>query len=110
MSGPDPVAVGAALDAIERELHVANLWASEPPTPEQYQFKQAFAMDTMDYARWLQFIFIPRVREIIATNGTFPASSSVGTQAIREFDGDDRASRLVNVLCEFDVLFEPVKR
>ncbi len=50
-------------------------------------------------------MFIPRVREAIAANN-FPKVSSVGTQAVREFDGDDNAGRLVTRLAEFDGLFE----
>jgi hypothetical protein len=62
-------------------------------------------MDTMTFTQWLQFIFIPRVHQILDENGVFPTSSMVGTQALREFDGDERASKLVNLLIEFDQLF-----
>ena len=37
--------------------------------------------------------------------GEFPSRSSVGTQAIREFDGHAEAGGLVCVWCEFDALF-----
>jgi uncharacterized protein YqcC (DUF446 family) len=63
-------------------------------------------MDTMAFSQWLQFIFIPRVREIIESQGEFPASSSVGTQAIREFDGSPQADHLVELLCRFDAVIE----
>jgi uncharacterized protein YqcC (DUF446 family) len=69
------------------------------------QFEQAFAMDTMAFTQWLQFVFLPRVREAAAAN-QFPSSSSVGTQAVREFDGDPSAGDLTNLLCEFDGLFD----
>jgi uncharacterized protein YqcC (DUF446 family) len=62
----------------------------------------------MTFAQWLQFVFIPSVRNILGTKGDFPAYSMVGTQAIREFDGDERASRLVQLLNEFDLLFNEV--
>lgn len=54
---------------------------------------------------WLQFIFIPRVKRIIVERGEFPASSSVGAQAVREFDGVPEASKLISLLCEFDAMF-----
>lgn len=41
------------------------------------QFRQAFAMDTMAFVEWLQYVFIPRVREYLET-GEFPESSAVG--------------------------------
>lgn len=92
-------------DRIEAEMRRIGYWQGDPLRPEQMNFTQAFAMDTMSYAQWLQFIFLPRVREAVASN-EFPSGSSVGTQAVREFDGDTDASDLVTLLCEFDGLFE----
>ena len=67
-----------------------------------YEFKQAFAMDTMPFAWWLQFILLERIRQIVAEGGELPATSMVATQAIREFDGQDEADDLVGILGEFD--------
>ena len=96
---------GRYIDQIEQEMRRIGLWQVAPLRPEQMNFKQAFAMDTMTFAQWLQFVFVPRVREAVATN-SFPSSSSVGAQAVREFDGSPDASDLVNLLCEFDALFD----
>ncbi|HKE32076.1 MAG TPA: YqcC family protein [Candidatus Angelobacter sp.] len=92
-------------EQIESEMRSIGFWQTAPLRPEQLRFKQAFAMDTMTFAQWLQFIFLPRVREAIASN-EFPSSSSVGAQAVREFDGDQDADRLVTLLSEFDALFD----
>ena len=48
---------------------------------------------------------MPRVRGIVDTKGAFPATSMVGAQACREFDGQPEASTLVRLLSEFDDLF-----
>jgi uncharacterized protein YqcC (DUF446 family) len=90
---------------IEAEMRRAGYWQQEPLRPEQMEFTQAFAMDTMSFAQWLQSVFLPRVREAAASN-RFPSTSSVGTQAVREFDGDPNADRLVTLLSKFDALFE----
>jgi len=92
-------------EQIESEMRSIGFWQTAPLRPEQLRFKQAFAMDTMTFAQWLQFIFLPRVREAIASN-EFPSSSSVGAQAVREFDGTPDADRLVTLLSEFDALFD----
>jgi uncharacterized protein YqcC (DUF446 family) len=104
-SGPDYAAVAAHIDQIEQEMKRVGLWQEKPLAPEQYNFTQAFAMDTMSYDQWLQFIFVPRVKEIIRTEGSFPASSSVGAQAVREFDTYPDSERLITLLSEFDGLF-----
>ena len=96
---------GNYIEKIEQEMRKIGYWQAQPLRPEQMNFKQAFAMDTMTFTQWLQFVFVPRVHEAIAAN-SFPRSSSVGTQAIREFDGDLNAAHLVELLCEFDAFFE----
>jgi len=96
--------VASKLDEIEAEMKGAQLWQDAPLRPEQLEFKEAFAMDTMAFTQWLQFIFIPRVREAIESN-QFPKGSQVGAQAVREFDTVPEASRLATLLSEFDALF-----
>jgi uncharacterized protein YqcC (DUF446 family) len=91
-------------DQIEAEMRSIGMWQSGPLQPEQLDFKQAFAMDTMTFSQWLQFIFLPRVREAAAAND-FPSGSSVGAQAVREFDGNPETDRLITLLSEFDSLF-----
>ena len=90
------------IDAIEAEMKKIGFWSDKPLLAEMYNFSQAFAMDTMPFVLWLQFIFIPRVRDIIANQGEFPRSSMVATQAIREFDGLHEASDLISLLVRFD--------
>ncbi|HKP49588.1 MAG TPA: YqcC family protein [Gemmatimonadales bacterium] len=102
---PDFQTVAHAIDRVETELKRIGWWREDPLPPEMYQFTQAFAMDTMPFACWLQFILIPRVRDIIGTGGEFPASSMVAAQAVREFDGVDEAHGLVSALSDFDALF-----
>lgn len=103
--GPDYRVVAAKIDEIEQEMKRVGLWQEAPLAPEQYEFTRAFGMDTMSYDQWLQFVFLPRVREIISTRSKFPTSSSVGAQAVREFDTYPNAERLISLLSEFDTLF-----
>ncbi|HUJ25765.1 MAG TPA: YqcC family protein [Myxococcales bacterium] len=103
---PSHEAVAAQLALIEAELHRAGLWQEAPLPDEAFDFSRAFGADTMSYAQWLQFVFVPRVRELVEARGEFPASSSVGAQAVREFDGFAEADALVQLLSDFDALFD----
>lgn len=94
------------LEEIEKEMKESGIWQSAPLAPEAYAFTRAFAGDTMAYSQWLQFIFIPRVREVVDGHGDLPPTSSVGAQAVREFDGYDAAAGLANLLAEFDEIIE----
>jgi uncharacterized protein YqcC (DUF446 family) len=95
----------AKIADLETEMNRIGYWSAEPLPDSAYDFREAFAMDTMAFGQWLQFIFVPRVKAIVEQHGAFPASSQVGTQAVREFDGSPQAARLVSLLCEFDGLF-----
>lgn len=99
---PDYQTARLKIDGIEAEMKRTGMWSVEPPPPEAFTFRAAFAMDTMPFVHWLQFVFIPRVREIVAAKGDFPPSSQVGAQAVREFDGINEASGLISLLIDFD--------
>ena len=106
---PDPKDVAVKVAEIEGEMKAVGLWQGEPLRPEQYRFQKAFAMDTMAFPQWLQFVFTPRVRAIIEAGGGFPSKSQVGAQAFREFvmwpAYNVNAERLVQLLNEFDSMF-----
>jgi len=99
--GPSSAKVLEKVREIETEMQQIGLWQSEPLKPEQYQFHAAFAMS---FGQWLQFVFIPKVKEAVQAS-QFPTKSQVGVQAVREFDTLPAASHLVTLLCEFDSFF-----
>ena len=45
------------------------------------------------------------MKQIIAEKGGFPTQSQVGVMAMREFDDDTDAGKLVSLLSDFDGLF-----
>lgn len=100
---------GKKIDEIEAELKRLGRWSAQPLPAESFENMGPFGMNTMAFEQWLQFVLIPRVREIIATQGDFPSSSQVNVHATREFDGDPDADTLLTLLREFDDLFERSK-
>ncbi len=101
---PESKVVLSQIASIEAEMQRIGFWQAEPLKSEQYQFNEAFGTDTMAFSQWLQFIFLPRVKDS-AASGNFPSESHVAAQAVREFDGVQEASHLVTLLSEFDALF-----
>lgn len=98
-------AVARKADEIEAELKRLGWWSATPPSQEAFENMGAFGQKTMSFACWLQFVLLPRVREIIATADEFPSDSQVGAYAVRELDGQDEASDLISRLSEFDGMF-----
>jgi uncharacterized protein YqcC (DUF446 family) len=103
---PNPILVKQRIDNIEAEMKRIGYWSDKPLPPEAYNFHRAFAMDTMAFSQWLQFVFVVRVNELVESGGPFPTRSQVGAQAVREFDGADEANQLVRLLSEFDHYIE----
>ncbi len=109
MADKDPTSdrfdrIAESITGIESEMKCIGHWSAEHLPVQAYEFKAVFAMDTMAFSQWLQFI--PRVRQILDERGSFPGESMVGVQAAREFDGDENADRLVRLLRKFDDFFQ----
>ncbi|HLG25213.1 MAG TPA: YqcC family protein [Candidatus Gracilibacteria bacterium] len=90
---------------IENELKKLGRWQATPLPAEKFENMGAFGINTMALEQWLQFVLIPRVNDIVQTRGDFPKGSAVGVYAIRNLDGDPEAEGLLQLLIEFDALF-----
>lgn len=105
---PDHAVVANKVDEIEAEMRRIGMWQSEPPPPEAFENMGAFGQGTMAFEQWLQWVFLARVRQIIAERGRFPDRSQVADQAYREWKmwGDlPDSERLIDLLREFDGMF-----
>lgn len=107
---PDPAIVSRHIDAIEAEMKRLNAWQAEPLPDEAYEDMGAFGMNTMTLEQWLQFVLVPRVRQIIEEGGSFPGGSQVAQQAFRNWkvwgdDTDTTHDKLLELLRDFDALF-----
>lgn len=81
----DHIAVAEILIDIEAELRVLQLWEAEAPTPEALASIQPFALDTLNFAQWLQFIFIPRLYAMIEAEAPLPGNCGVAPMAEQYF-------------------------
>ena len=54
---------------IEAEMKNIGYWSQEPLPDDAHDFRQTFAMDTMAFPQWIQFILIPRVKAVIEQRG-----------------------------------------
>ena len=56
----------------------------------------------MTFQEWLQFVFLPRARELVDAGGPFPSRANVATLAVREFDGLKEFNGLIDLLDRFE--------
>jgi len=101
---------GAIADAIEAELTRLGRWSSQRPSEDKFVDMGAFGMKTLAPEQWIQWVLVPRVRDIVREKGDFPSESNVSAWAVKNFDGDPDADQLLKLLGDFDALFERFDR
>lgn len=97
--------VAEQLLLIERELRMLGWWQEEAPSAEALASREPFCVDTLTFEQWLQWIFLPRMKELLESGASLPSVS--GIQAMAEVVYREQPSltqRLQALLGEFDRL------
>lgn len=97
--------IRAKFAEIVAEMKATGTWDIQRPADDAFENMGAFGLNTMAYEQWLRYVLVPTIETRLDSDGPWPPSSSVGGQAIREFDGVDSMANLITLLCEFDRLF-----
>lgn len=79
------VIVAEILMDIEKELRQLQLWDSEMISAESLASEQPFAIDTMTFPQWLQFIFLPRMYFLLDEELALPNNSGIAPIAEQYF-------------------------
>ncbi|MFI8582810.1 YqcC family protein [Ectopseudomonas khazarica] len=90
---------------IERELRVLGWWQEQAPSAEALASQEPFCVDTLTFEQWLQWIFLPRMKQLLEADAALPSVSGIQPMAemvYREQSGVAR--RLLELLGEFDCL------
>ncbi|MEI8631804.1 YqcC family protein [Vibrio sp. PP-XX7] len=64
--------VTALLDQLENQLRQDDLWQDESPDLAALSSRQPFAIDTLLPHEWLQWIFLPQMRQRIEQGAPLP--------------------------------------
>ena len=90
---------------IERELRVLGMWSSEAPSAEALASQQPFCVDTLDFEAWLQWLFLPRMKQLLEMAGPLPAASGIRPMAEERYRGrESEVQALLVALGEVDRL------
>jgi uncharacterized protein YqcC (DUF446 family) len=79
------IVIAELLIDIEKELRYLQLWDSEMISEEALASEQPFAIDTMTFPQWLQFIFLPRMYYMIEQQMQLPGNSGIAPMAEQYF-------------------------
>ncbi|MEL6868824.1 MAG: YqcC family protein [Pseudomonadota bacterium] len=92
-------------DSIELELRRLTLWGEVIPEATALASPEPFCYDTLDFPTWMQWIFLPRMREAFNAERDMPERSNIfayAEEALRQTDVD--TDQLLFLIKTFDEL------
>ncbi|MDK8465117.1 YqcC family protein [Marinobacter sp. SS13-12] len=97
--------VADSLLQIEIELRRLDAWETDPPPDEALQSTKPFAVDTLEFTQWLQFVFVYRMKVLIENGHPLPEVSGMAPMAEEHFRGrSEPGHSLIRELAEMDRL------
>lgn len=100
--------IKTSLLAIEQELKNLSLWSygREKPIDSAFESVTPFCMDTMEFNQWLEFVLIPKMKEILKEQRKLPENVLIHTYAQEIYRGRwQEYKELIKILMEFDKIF-----
>lgn len=97
--------VWSHLDQLEQILKSLELWQDTPPSEKALQSQQPFCVDTLSFDQWLQWVFIERMKLLIANRQPLPQKSAVLPMAEVVYANKSGMDDLLKVLKSVDDLF-----
>lgn len=90
---------------IEAELRSLGWWAAESPGPQALASNQPFCVDTLRFEQWLQWVFLPRMKQLLEQAGELPARSAIAEMAeVAYMEQPGKTVILCRHLKRFDLL------
>ena len=93
------------LQSLERELRAQGRWEETPPPPDALNSTEPFAVDTLDFDQWLQWVMLPRMHQLLLRQLPLPANCAIQPMAEEVYGQNDPAcTRIVLIIGEIDAL------
>lgn len=75
----------ALLAEIEAEMRRVGLWERTSPSPAAFSSPLPFCYDTLSFTQWVQFVFLARMKRLIAANAELPMRCQIAPMAEESF-------------------------
>ena len=90
---------------LEHSLREARLWSSNCLSEEALRSKLPFALDAISFEQWLQFVFIPKMTEIVNTRNPLPSNLELLPMAEQSLSVANNLSEVIEVIRQIDQVF-----
>ncbi|MDP1519996.1 YqcC family protein [Porticoccus litoralis] len=97
--------LAAILVSLEQQMRDMMLWSETMPSIAALSSREPFAIDTLSFEQWLQFIFLPRLQHLVENKAKLPENCAVSPMAEEYFRKRGENSReLIELLVAIDRL------
>ncbi|TMO55593.1 hypothetical protein CWC18_20095 [Pseudoalteromonas aurantia] len=94
--------VNELLRRLTRVLIDAQLWQLTPIEPKKLLSSEPFCCDTLQFEQWLQFVFIPKLQQLLDARSPLPTKVSIAPMAEVHFSDHACFLSLHTVISELD--------
>lgn len=77
--------LAALLTELESLLRTQGLWQTQRPSEQALASSEPFAIDTLNFTQWLQFIFIEKISVLLQLNLALPGAMAIAPMATEYF-------------------------
>ncbi|UCC56638.1 MAG: YqcC family protein [Gammaproteobacteria bacterium] len=100
-----PNRIADILLEVEANLRTSGKWDAYQPPQEALISSQPFCFDTLRFEQWLQWIFLPRMKQILELRQPLPRNSGIFAYAQETLHKNDSpAVKLLALIKRFDDL------
>lgn len=95
------------IEKIETEMSAIGIWGEASPSAEALASSMPFCYDTLEFGEWLQWIFLPRIKQLIDQQMPLPGKCDIAPLAevwLNERGFAQKAEGLLLIIREFDQL------
>jgi uncharacterized protein YqcC (DUF446 family) len=98
-------ALASKLFEVERALRKMNCWSDITPSAEALSSTQPFAVDTLEFVEWLQFVFLPQMHLLVETAAPLPQNCQIAPMVEEYFkDPSEETTELITLLKAIDTV------
>ncbi len=94
------------IDELTCALQTQKLWQSQRPSEQALASVEPFAIDSLNFTQWLQFIFIEKISDLLQLNLALPSDMAITPMASEYFkmQGCDSAE-IITIITRIDLIF-----
>ena len=99
------------LNELESAMHQKGLWQALRPSEQALASMEPFAIDSLNFSQWLQFIFIEKMGRLLQLNLALPTAIAVAPMAVEYFKVQtDHCPEIVAIITRIDLTINEKNR